>query len=96
MYPFYRTQETLFRFFNLFFVYFFLSFFFDDSDADAVNLIDIGGVTLIRAAAKNFAHVVVLSHPTQYETFMERYQKQQIDMGLNIFFVKKNVTFFVI
>lgn len=35
--------------------------------AEALEQIDIGGVTLLRAAAKNFAHVVVVSHPSQYE-----------------------------
>ncbi|MBC5798439.1 MAG: bifunctional phosphoribosylaminoimidazolecarboxamide formyltransferase/IMP cyclohydrolase [Candidatus Eremiobacteraeota bacterium] len=33
---------------------------------EAVEQIDIGGVALIRAAAKNFAHVVVLVDPEQY------------------------------
>jgi len=31
-----------------------------------VEYIDIGGITLIRAAAKNHKHVTVLTHPTQY------------------------------
>ena len=34
--------------------------------AEAVEQIDIGGVSLIRAAAKNFAHVTVLVAPEQY------------------------------
>jgi len=33
---------------------------------DAVEQIDIGGVTLIRAAAKNFARVAVLADPSDY------------------------------
>jgi phosphoribosylaminoimidazolecarboxamide formyltransferase/IMP cyclohydrolase len=33
---------------------------------EAVEQIDIGGVSLIRAAAKNFEHVTVLVHPDQY------------------------------
>jgi phosphoribosylaminoimidazolecarboxamide formyltransferase/IMP cyclohydrolase len=33
---------------------------------EAVEQIDIGGVSLLRAAAKNFAHVTVLSSPEQY------------------------------
>jgi phosphoribosylaminoimidazolecarboxamide formyltransferase/IMP cyclohydrolase len=42
----------------------------------AVNLypfekIDIGGVALLRAAAKNYRHVTVLSHPSQYGAFLE-------------------------
>jgi phosphoribosylaminoimidazolecarboxamide formyltransferase/IMP cyclohydrolase len=34
--------------------------------AAAIEQIDIGGVTLLRAAAKNFAGVVVVSRPAQY------------------------------
>lgn len=34
---------------------------------EAVEEIDIGGVTLLRAAAKNWARVVVLSDPEQYD-----------------------------
>lgn len=35
----------------------------------ATENIDIGGPTMIRAAAKNFAHVCVLTDPNQYESF---------------------------
>ncbi len=35
---------------------------------EAIEQIDIGGVSLIRAAAKNFAHVTVLIDPDQYGT----------------------------
>jgi phosphoribosylaminoimidazolecarboxamide formyltransferase/IMP cyclohydrolase len=35
--------------------------------ADAVEQIDIGGVTLLRAAAKNHARVTILCDPTDYE-----------------------------
>ena len=34
---------------------------------DAIEQIDIGGVTLLRAAAKNFFHVVVICDPKDYE-----------------------------
>src|SRR5581483_3856527 len=37
---------------------------------EAIEQIDIGGVSLLRAAAKNFAHVSVLSHPAQYQEFL--------------------------
>jgi len=40
----------------------------DVSLEDAVEQIDIGGVTLIRAAAKNFARVTVLCDPADYGT----------------------------
>ena len=33
---------------------------------DAVEMIDIGGPTLLRGAAKNYAHVAAVSHPDQY------------------------------
>ena len=35
-------------------------------EAGAIEEIDIGGVALLRGAAKNFAHVVVLHDPAQY------------------------------
>lgn len=35
-------------------------------DEDCIENIDIGGPALIRAAAKNFAHVVILTAPSQY------------------------------
>lgn len=38
---------------------------------DAVEQIDIGGPTLLRAAAKNHAHVNVLSHPDQYPDVLD-------------------------
>ncbi len=38
--------------------------------SQAIEQIDIGGVSLLRAAAKNFEHVTVLSDPGQYESFM--------------------------
>jgi phosphoribosylaminoimidazolecarboxamide formyltransferase/IMP cyclohydrolase len=37
---------------------------------EAVEQIDIGGVSLLRASAKNFDHVTVLSDPSQYEAFV--------------------------
>lgn len=38
---------------------------------EAIENIDIGGVALMRAAAKNFAAVAVLTNPGQYATFSE-------------------------
>ncbi len=38
---------------------------------EAIEQIDIGGVSLMRAAAKNFQHVTILSHPSQYASFLE-------------------------
>ena len=46
----------------------------DISLPEAVEQIDIGGPTLLRAAAKNFHWVTVLSDPDQYPAFMEQLQ----------------------
>lgn len=40
----------------------------DVTIADAVENIDIGGVTLLRAAAKNYARVAIVCDPADYET----------------------------
>lgn len=40
------------------------------SQAECVEMIDIGGPTLVRAAAKNAAHVAVLTSPTHYKDFI--------------------------
>ncbi|HTU71873.1 MAG TPA: bifunctional phosphoribosylaminoimidazolecarboxamide formyltransferase/IMP cyclohydrolase [Candidatus Baltobacteraceae bacterium] len=45
---------------------------------EAIEQIDIGGVALLRAAAKNFDHVAVLTHPSQYAPFIEALRKDQI------------------
>jgi phosphoribosylaminoimidazolecarboxamide formyltransferase/IMP cyclohydrolase len=37
---------------------------------EAIEQIDVGGVALLRAAAKNFEHVSVLSDPSQYGAFI--------------------------
>lgn len=38
--------------------------------SEAIEQIDIGGVSLLRAAAKNFEHVAVLTHPSQYAEYL--------------------------
>ena len=40
-------------------------------EREAVENVDIGGPAMIRAAAKNFAHVAVLTDPDQYDTFLD-------------------------
>lgn len=45
----------------------------------AIEEIDIGGVAMIRAAAKNHQHVVILSNPNQYQEFIERIQTGRFD-----------------
>lgn len=51
------------------------------NEAEQVELIDIGGPTMLRSAAKNFAAVTVLSDPSQYTEFIERLHKNQIDLA---------------
>ena len=46
---------------------------------EAIEQIDIGGVSLLRAAAKNFAHVTVLSHPSQYGAFLDAFGQGGLD-----------------
>ncbi|TRX90217.1 hypothetical protein FHL15_008945 [Xylaria flabelliformis] len=45
---------------------------------EAVEEIDIGGVTLIRAAAKNHARVTILSDPQDYPTFLKELEQGEI------------------
>lgn len=47
--------------------------------ADAVEQIDIGGPAMIRAAAKNFAHVIVVVAPTEYDRILSDLQKGSVD-----------------
>jgi phosphoribosylaminoimidazolecarboxamide formyltransferase/IMP cyclohydrolase len=41
---------------------------------DAIEQIDIGGPTMIRAAAKNHTFVTVLTNPAQYDDFIQEYK----------------------
>ena len=49
--------------------------------ANAVEEIDIGGVTLLRAAAKNHERVSVLSDPSDYAEFLEEWKDGKGDVG---------------
>ncbi|HVC87778.1 MAG TPA: bifunctional phosphoribosylaminoimidazolecarboxamide formyltransferase/IMP cyclohydrolase [Gaiellaceae bacterium] len=40
------------------------------TEAEIVEMIDVGGPSMLRAAAKNFAHVAVVSSPEQYGTVL--------------------------
>lgn len=50
--------------------------------AEAVEQIDIGGPAMLRAAAKNFAHVTVLCDPSQYDVCLQELQDHQGDTTL--------------
>ncbi|MDX2241961.1 MAG: bifunctional phosphoribosylaminoimidazolecarboxamide formyltransferase/IMP cyclohydrolase [Leptolyngbyaceae cyanobacterium bins.302] len=50
--------------------------------ADAIEQIDIGGPAMLRAAAKNFAHLTVLCNPHQYEAYLQELRQTQGDLSL--------------
>lgn len=52
--------------------------------ADAVEEIDIGGVTLLRAAAKNHNRVSILSDPIDYAEFLTAWSAGQGDVGQSL------------
>ncbi|QZZ23084.1 bifunctional phosphoribosylaminoimidazolecarboxamide formyltransferase/IMP cyclohydrolase [Leptothermofonsia sichuanensis E412] len=45
--------------------------------AAAIEQIDIGGPAMLRAAAKNFAHLTVLCKPAQYEEYLQELRRNQ-------------------
>lgn len=59
--------------------------------AEAVEQIDIGGVTLLRAAAKNFGRVVVVCDPEDYTAVLTAYQsgtpnrEQRLQLAIRAF-----------
>jgi phosphoribosylaminoimidazolecarboxamide formyltransferase/IMP cyclohydrolase len=48
----------------------------DVTMVEAVEQIDIGGPAMIRATAKNFAHTVILSNPSQYSDYLQVLREQ--------------------
>lgn len=52
------------------------------SDPELVEEIDVGGPTMIRAAAKNHAHVAVATDPSQYAKLMQEIESS--DGGLSL------------
>ena len=47
---------------------------------EAIENIDIGGPTMIRSAAKNFASVLVIVDPADYESVLQRLQRGTIEL----------------
>ncbi|MEQ9368649.1 MAG: bifunctional phosphoribosylaminoimidazolecarboxamide formyltransferase/IMP cyclohydrolase [Coleofasciculus chthonoplastes F3-SA18-01] len=45
--------------------------------SEAIENIDIGGPAMLRASAKNFAHLTVLCNPSQYETYLEQLRQHE-------------------
>lgn len=52
------------------------------SFADAIEQIDIGGPAMLRASAKNFAHLTVLCNPAQYDGYLEELRQNSGSAGL--------------
>jgi phosphoribosylaminoimidazolecarboxamide formyltransferase/IMP cyclohydrolase len=50
------------------------------TEEEVVEQIDVGGAALLRAAAKNFERVVVLSSPEQYAEALERLRRADDDL----------------
>lgn len=48
---------------------------------EAIEQIDIGGVTLLRSAAKNYQHVVVVTNPVQYDDLMMELKRNKGAIG---------------
>ncbi len=46
----------------------------DVSRAEAIEKIDIGGPSLVRAAAKNYLFTTIATHPSQYQVILEEIQ----------------------
>jgi len=45
---------------------------------EAIEKIDIGGPTMVRAAAKNHDHVSILTHPLQYSGFIDALSNNKV------------------
>ncbi|WGT67923.1 bifunctional phosphoribosylaminoimidazolecarboxamide formyltransferase/IMP cyclohydrolase [cyanobacterium endosymbiont of Epithemia clementina EcSB] len=50
--------------------------------AEAIEKIDIGGPTLLRAASKNFVHVTVLSNPQYYDNYLQELNTNNGEVSL--------------
>jgi phosphoribosylaminoimidazolecarboxamide formyltransferase/IMP cyclohydrolase len=49
---------------------------------EAVEEIDIGGPAMVRAAAKNFAHLTILTNPDRYQSYLEELTKNKGETSL--------------
>ena len=53
------------------------------SEQDIIEKIDIGGVSLIRAGAKNHAHTTIIAHKNEYNAFLNAFQSGNGSLSLN-------------
>lgn len=51
----------------------------DSTDEDIIENIDIGGPTMLRAAAKNFTDVLVIVDPSDYQTVLSDLNEDKVD-----------------
>ncbi len=49
---------------------------------DAIENIDIGGPAMVRASAKNHAHLTILTNPDQYDRYLEEFKTQNGNVSL--------------
>tara|TARA_B110001454_G_scaffold88213_1_gene84483 strand:- start:933 stop:2447 length:1515 start_codon:yes stop_codon:yes gene_type:complete len=61
----------------------------NSSPEEIIENIDIGGPSMLRAAAKNFSRVTVLIDPNDYEEFSEKFIKRKIDRNYRKKLAKK-------
>jgi phosphoribosylaminoimidazolecarboxamide formyltransferase/IMP cyclohydrolase len=54
----------------------------DVTTAQAIEQIDIGGPAMLRASAKNFAHLTVISNPKYYETYISELRQNNGEISL--------------
>lgn len=52
------------------------------SEQDIIEKIDIGGISLIRAAAKNYNDVLIISHQSQYEQLLNLLEDKEGTSGI--------------
>jgi phosphoribosylaminoimidazolecarboxamide formyltransferase/IMP cyclohydrolase len=52
------------------------------TDQEIIEKIDIGGVSLIRAAAKNHAYTTIVAHQSLYQNFLSDYQRGKGSLSL--------------
>ncbi len=50
--------------------------------AEAIEQIDIGGPAMVRASAKNYAHITILSSPTQYDGYLQELRQNNGGVSL--------------
>lgn len=59
------------------------------SEEEAIENIDIGGVTLLRAAAKNYKNVTVLTDPKDYFDFIKNIETVEKDLEMRKYYASK-------